>query len=171
MISVLKKIKDERSIAEFHKAKEDKFSVGFCIDFDDTFFLVECITPKGRWDGYSCYLIDDMDMIQTDSVYLAKLYKMMQLNRCVRREFPADEKTVLDEMFGYIMSRAKVCTVETINETVVYGIIEEIINGIVVIKAMDSYGNNDGTIYIRKDDIAFVSVDSEDERKLEISSE
>ena len=172
MISVLKKIKEERTLAEFHPKRDDdgKFNVGFCLDYDDEYYLVESISPKGRWDGYACYLVDEIDAIAVDTIYLNNIKKLMQHKRSYHREFPITDKTVLAEMFDYIMQNKKICTIMTSEGAYISGIITEVLNNVVVIDSMDGDGYKDGVWYIKKDNIVVISVDSEAEVKLEVIS-
>ncbi|MDE6505055.1 MAG: hypothetical protein K2L42_04215 [Clostridia bacterium] len=171
MINILKQLKNERALAEFHSAEgRGRFCVGFCLDYDDEFYLLEAVTPDGRWDGFSCRLIDDVDMVQVDSIYLGKIKKLMPFYNCTHREFPITDKTVLDQMLDYLVKGRKICTVETVNDTMISGFVNEVFEGVIKISIINSDGAADGVSYIRKADIGFISVDSEDEVKLEILS-
>lgn len=109
-------------------------------------------------------------MIQVDSKYLNKIKKLTPLFKYIHRDFPVSDKTVLDQMLKYIINGKKICTLETVNDTFLSGKIVEVIEGVVKIEVINSDGQKDGISYIRKEDIGYISVDSEDEVKLDILS-
>ena len=171
MVKILEKLKYEQTLCEIYfEDGSRRFSVGYITDCDEDFTLFEKISPDGRWDGFECRLTEDIKMLQTDTGLLRSLEKLMPFYNFNHKEIPLDGKTVLDGLLEYIRNGRKICRLESYRGCDLSGYILSIEEGVVEIAILDELGRSDGVGYILKEDIDYISVDSEDELRHAILS-
>lgn len=86
------------------------------------------------------------------------------------KEIDAEGKNVLETMLRYIQKNKKICRIETYRDSGVSGTVIDASQNAVAVSLVNGGGQSVGTGYLLKEDIDFISVDSEDEVRLEILS-
>ena len=172
MINLLKKIKSAQTLCEIYSSNggSDTFTVGFVYDYDDDFYILECVSPDGRWDGFQCRETEDITMIRQDTPCINALKKLMPFYNFYHKEIDAEGKNVLETMLRYIQKNKKICRIETYRDSGVSGTVIDASQNAVAVSLVNGGGQSVGTGYLLKEDIDFISVDSEDEVRLEILS-
>lgn len=170
MFKILKKLKEEQTLAEIYDVHSpDRCTVGYVVDYDDDFYMVESVTPDGRYDGLQCRVTDDIIKIQCGTTYISALEKLMPFYNFFRKEVPLDGKTVLQQILDYAKKQGKICYIAVADgDCYLCGYITEIAEGLVTVEKRNTRGASDGYGFVRVEDIEYVSVDSEDEIKIEI---
>ncbi len=172
MLRILKLLKTENALCEFYDVRNPNGScIGYIVDFDEEFYMIEAVAHDGRYNGLQCRVTDDLIKIQKDTSYLKSLEKLMPYYNFSHKDFFEEGKTVLEQMLSYCRNHNKICSVSVSGEDCyICGYITDIIEGVAYFSRINSRGERDGEGYIRLEDIEFVSVDSEDEIRLEILS-
>ena len=171
MINVLKKIKNEKSLCEVYTTSSaDSFTVGFVYDCDDDFYILECVSPDGRWDGFQCRETEDITMIRQETPCIKALQKLMPFYNFYHKDMNADGKDSLDTVLQYVRKNRKICRIETYRDSGMSGFVLDASENVVTVSLINGGGQNMGIGYVLKEDIDFISVDSEDELRLEILS-
>ena len=172
MLKVLKKLKEEQTLAEIYDVHSpESCTVGYVVDYDDDFYIIESVTPDGRYDGFQCRVTDDIIKIQCGTSYVDALEKLMPIYNFFRKEMPLDGKTVLQQVFDYVGKLKKICTVVVGGgDCYLCGYISDVSEGLITVEKRNTRGAADGIGIVRVEDIDLISVDSEDEIKLEILS-
>lgn len=172
MINVLKKIKTEKTLCEIYSSNggSDTFTVGFVYDCDDDFYILECVSPDGRWDGFQCRLTEDITMIRRDTPCIKALKKLMPFYNFYHKEIDADGKNALETILQYIRKNKKICRIETYRDGGMSGTVSDASENVVTVSLINGGGTPVGEGYVLKEDIDFISVDSENELRLEILS-
>lgn len=172
MLKVLKFLKEQNILSEFYDVRNPNGScVGYVVDYDEEFYLIEAVGHDGRYNGLQLRVTDDIIKIQRDTSYLEALEKLMPYYNYSHADFDGEGKTVLDLTLDYCRKNKKICSVAVSGEDCyISGYIADIAEGIAVFERINSKGESDGAGYIRVEDIEYVSVDSEDEIRTEILS-
>ena len=172
---MLEKLKDLRSSQEICSVYNDgnettKFSVGFIVDYDAKFFLMEQITPYGKNDGIQCNLVDFIIKIETASGYIKKIEKLYSFNKQKRRSIIDCKSDVVVALLNFAIKNCRICSIvlcESNNKDIV-GYIKNISKDIATIQNVDENGNEDGNTFVELGRISQITCGSEDEEKLEI---
>lgn len=171
MKEVLKRLKKERTLCEIYENIEDsdKFSVGYIIAVGEEMFVLENVSLNGLNDGLQCIPIDGIIKIETETLYLKKIKKLMNNDNflCDSRKF--NEKNLLLDFLKYIQSEKELCEIELLNEYsfTLSGYIISLCDDIIEMNLIDeTYGQPDGKGITKISDISSVSVKSEDLNKL-----
>jgi len=172
MYALLERACRDKTLCEVYCDPDDctKFSVGYILGVDDEFFVMECVSPAGRHDGLRCFPVDDVFDLRRNTRYLTCIKKLMPYYSFTRKDIDITDKNVLEQIFGYAAAKQKICCVALLPDSILYGYIKDYSSDYVSLQLLDSYGQPDGESSVRIDDIKFVSLDSDEEIKLEILS-
>lgn len=172
MINILKKIKKDKTLCEIYSANgnADTFTVGYVYDCDDDYYILECVSPDGRWDGFQCRLTEDISMIRQETPCIDALKKLMPFYNFYHKDMDCDGKNVLETVLQYIIKNKKICRIETYQDSGMSGTITDASGSVVTVALVNGGGKGVGTGYVLKDDIDFISVEAESEIRLEILS-
>lgn len=85
----------------------DKFAVGYFLQLDEKYFLMECIDEYGKNDGYFCSLIENIIKIEVDSEYLDSIIKLSTYYKQKRCENFIFSQRVTVKFLLNIFSRTK----------------------------------------------------------------
>lgn len=170
MYNILNRLKNEQTLCEISSdtGNSNKFTVGYILDCDDDFALIETVSAAGRHNGFICLCLDDIYEIRTGTDYIANIEKLMPYYSFSRKDLPLGNGKVLDAVIDYVRNANKVCSVLSVSETRICGLLEDYNSDYITIGILDNYGGTDGTGYIRTDDITEIEFDSELEIKLAI---
>lgn len=164
----LKEAKNENKIISIFINEEnlDKFIVGKIINLDESEFIIELISPSGKYDGYRWNYIDKIIKIEEDGEYEKKIEKLYSLENTLIKEVDKKHETLLKSFLDFIKKEKFIVTIELFNshEKDNCGFIESLENDILTLRNIDSYGQNDGISYININAITDIVCDSEEER-------
>ena len=148
----------------------DKFAVGYFLQLDEKYFLMECIDEYGKNDVYFSSLIENIIKIEVDSEYLDSIIKLSTYYKQKRCENLFFHNELLLNFIKYIFKNKKLCTIEICNSgnNITVGFVKQIEAKYLDIEIISPYGKTDGTQTINIDDISHISCESMEETKISI---
>lgn len=149
----------------------DSFSVGYILNVDELSYILYEISPYGKFDGYSCNLIEDIIKLEEDSIYLNNIKKLISYYNIEINYISIDESSAI--IFGFlefIQSTKKICSILSCNSNVfdIVGFVKRINQNSVEISLVNENSEKDGLVEINLDSIEKIVFNSNDEVKLEI---
>lgn len=166
---------DNNSLYEFYTDVEntDKFSVGYIVDIDEQYIVIEEIDPYGNNDGWSCFYLDDIIRYQVKSRYLDDLSKLCKYNGTQRKNLELfSSSNLLYSIFNNLVLSGRICIIELCDSYLqdVVGRIKGVDtkNEQVNVELVNSYGDIDGETIIDVAKISHLSYDNSDTKKIEI---
>ncbi|MDR2091337.1 MAG: hypothetical protein LBP62_06820 [Clostridiales bacterium] len=147
-----------------------KFSVGYVLDLDDTFFLFERIDPYGTADGLMCVPIDNVFNVEIRTEYLLDVRRLFMYNEQKRYQKIENDDDVVYALLRFAIENEKICAIE-LNDSGCedcVGYINEAEDDTVHVALVGEHGEPDGEAFIDIDRISAVCCDSVDQRKIEI---
>lgn len=151
-----------------------KFLAGRIEAVDDGWFLLSSVTPAGEPDGYVCRQIETVCRMNTDTVYLKNLQKLMREagTEPMPSPIPLLEGGIFPSTLQYLLETKKICTIEILDDRdlALTGVIREWRDDCLLIDTLDAQGREDGLSVLKTEDISCVSFDAEEERQLKIIS-
>ncbi len=172
MYNKLKQFKDNQELVSIFSDYRDTdcFSVGYVLSIDETFYIIEHISPMGRLDGYSFRLVDDIFKFESNNTYmndismLFKYFNQKRVNDINRGLSPTEG------ILEFAKSHNKICTIELCNSDRddVVGFIEEYSETTITIKSIKKDGIYDGEAIINVEQIIDLSYGREEHQKIEI---
>ncbi len=146
-----------------------KFSVGYVLATNEMCFVMENISPLGKYDGLLCHLIDDINKIEYDSEYIKNINKLIAYHGEERNIFKNFKDHPLFDLLEYAKTNNKICTIELCGSdlTDAAGFIESFEKDTVKIKLITEAGKYDGIAIIKLEQLARIWCDSEDYRMYE----
>lgn len=149
-----------------------KFSAGIIQAVDDGWILMSSFTPEGKPDGYFCNHIEAVCRVNTDTVYLKNLQKLMRETgtRPMLSPVPLRKDGIFPSVLQYLLETKKICTVEILDDSdlTLSGILREWRDDCLLIDTLDAQGRKDGLSVLKTEDISCISFDGEAERQLQI---
>ena len=169
----LQKLKDNGKICSIYNDRDDpnKFYVGYVLDCNDLYYLIESRNKYGFTDGIILYLVEKIFKIEIEDAYLKRIERLSKYHK--QKHYPqincSDD--LLTSLFEYAKSAKKMCSVELDNDDSngISGYIKKIDydNDLVEIQTITDDGRENGISIIDLNSIVFISCDSADEHKLE----
>jgi hypothetical protein len=68
--NVLNNSKQKKTLIGLHNSGEDDFCVGYVLDFDKSFVIIQHVTKYGIEDGIHVIRIEDLEKVETDTDYI-----------------------------------------------------------------------------------------------------
>ncbi|MDD7314166.1 MAG: hypothetical protein PUH11_00360 [Bacilli bacterium] len=150
----------------------NSFSVGYILHADENSYILYNISPYGKFDGYSCELVEDIIKIEEDSKYLNNIQKLINYYKLdvVDEMLFDDSKPIVFNFIEFIKSSNSICSILTDNSDIydIVGFIKKYNKKSIEILQIDSDSYEDGIIKINIDNIEKIVCSSNDEKKLEI---
>lgn len=150
----------------------NSFSVGYILYVDKNSYILYNISSYGKFDGYSCALIEDIIKIEEDSKYLNNLQRLINYyNLDITNEILIDDtKPIIYNFINYIKSTNSICSILSYNSDIydVVGLVKKYDKNSIEILQVDSNSYEDGIVKINLDNIERVVCSSNEEKKLEI---
>lgn len=173
----LKKYKETRELCEIYLNPDNisRFQVGFVLDFDESNCLIASLNKNGEDDGFFCFRVDDIIKIQTKTLYLNNLLKLLKYwgNReyfAQNCKFAGQEGSLQDRIYRFLKEENKIASFEVAESDGrdfsgrITGISAETLEADII--SFD--GIPDGKVEIDKDAVTTISFDSREEKKLEV---
>ena len=149
----------------------NSFSVGYILHIDELSYILYEVSPYGKFNGYSCNLIEDIIKIEEDSIYLNNINKLFSYYNAEVNDILIDEsRPIIFGFLDYINSTKKICSILSCNSDVydIVGFVKKTNQNSVEISQVNENSFRDGLIEINLDNIERIVFDSNDEIKLEI---
>ena len=168
----IKKLVEQQEICSIYNNPEDtnKFAVGYFIKCDEEYAIVESINPYGQSDGIFWLPIENIIKIETKNKYTCCIKKLFDYYKQTRHYTWQFSENLLLDMLNYIKNNAKICTMELCDSIKddVQGFIVDISNEVIKMKIIDSYGYEDGEVFVNGNNISCLACDSSEEKKIEV---
>jgi hypothetical protein len=149
----------------------DSFSVGYILHIDELSYILYEVSPYGKFDGYSCNLIEDIIKLEEDSIYLNNIKKLISYYNIEVNDILIDEsKPIIFGFLDFIKSTKKICSILSYNSDVfdIVGFVKKTNQNSVEISRVNENSCKDGLVEINLDNIERIVCNSNAEVKLEI---
>lgn len=150
---------------------DDGVWVGYILDFNETVFMLQHVSPLGFEDGIIIERIDVIDNFETDDPYLRATQLLFeQENQILKQtvttlETPTEENWQLN-LIKNVFDLGKIISVEVNNaDAVNYGFILDYDDSSLQLKSITKIGEENGTETYCLADITSLSVDRIEARK------
>lgn len=150
----------------------ESFVVGRLIYVDSKWFLMQDISPEGRWNGLALYMQDDIVTIETHSNYLQRIKALVGYRKENMAEIPYQTGDPLMSLLFYARDSVKLVGLELIKSGYrdVNGFIDWLDNQTLCINQLDEFGQPDGKSFLSVGAITRCFVDDEESKCLEVLS-
>ncbi len=167
---ILEEFKTNKKLVSLYTNIEnrDAFNVGFILDYDTEFLLLNSISTYGKCDGVLMIYIDEIFRIESDSIYNNKLLKLLNNDKLINYQF-GKYNSCIEKMFNYAKDNDMIISLsffDSDNRNDVIGKVMSFDNEQVKLSCYDEEGRKDGISIIKTSDINFASIDSEDEKMI-----
>ena len=159
-------LRDRKLMGVFcRRSNVGSFLAGYLIGLYDEYALFLCFDPYGQFDGYCFKRIENIFRAVTDSQYLQALEKLIE-KREIADPFGGAEVTLKD-VFSRLAKEKVLCSVELFDDadTKTYGFVTEVSDGAIVMREIDEYGKEDGTVCLLSEGVTTVCFGSHLEKR------
>ena len=168
----LKELKENKQIAAFYTNIDDtsKFSVGYVLDYNEDYFLLAEISPKGLNDGFVVNEINNIIRINVDSRYENKIKVLAEYQKTIHENIEFQTDDIVFEVLKFAKIKNYIVSIELINSGFydIQGYVATIEKDNCLINQVTEYGDVDGMAVIKLSDITKISCNSNDEVTLKI---
>lgn len=146
------------SILQCHVDPSDPetFVVGRLLwTFADSFILNQ-ISPYGRWDGVAMYLLDDLTQVEKGTDYIKRLEQLLTLRHEMEPSAPAKRNDGLSTILAYAKDCNKPVALELYksgNRDVI-GCLSDLDDDFIRVEQLDESGREDGITFVRRSAIS-----------------
>jgi len=169
---ILNAYKNKKLIAIYSDSiNPDSFSVGYILYVDKTSYVLYEFSPYGKFDGYSCNLIEDIIKIEEDSIYLNSIKLLIKYYNFKIKDIVIDEsKPILFGFLEFNKLSKNICSILCSNSDIFepVGFVKKINKRNIELLQIDEEGRIDGLVNINLDNIERIVCKSNAEVKLEI---
>lgn len=146
------------------------FIFGKILCFDETFFVIEAVSPNGIFDGIIVKEIDSLVYIEHDSQYSKKMLDLMRIHNYKAPQYNITDSCILSSAIGIALENKHIVSIELLNSGLynITGFIDGLSEEICKINQIDQYGNEDGHSIIQLSSITQLCFLSEDELCIEL---
>lgn len=169
---------DERYIGKIIQCHIDysdpeSFVVGRLAYFDSDWFLMQDISPAGRWNGLALYMLSDIVSVNEFSDYIQRIVSLMKYRKESEPFIPAICKDPLMNLLLYARDSSRVIGLElhASGYRDINGIVDSLTKNTLCINQIDEFGRADGKSYLSIAAITRCYLDDEESRCLEILKE
>ena len=172
MKDIFEYLKEQNELCEIYdeNSESGRFFVGYILSYDEDFVFFQSISTSGKEDGIQCRIRESIVKIQTKTLYLKDIQKIMKNNN--------EGMSLLDLIIEHdnlmgILEWAKkenrICTIilEQNRDESILGKIENIGDKYVEVQLFDEHGNEDGICYFLYSTITDIRVGAEEEKRIE----
>lgn len=145
----------------------DRFDAGCVLAMDDQYVLLNTYDESGRDDGLSLRLLDHIICVQADTLYLKKLHLLEPPCPSKYKNWRGRQGDLLVALleYAYETERGVGLELENGDDTELFGCLVEAPDEIITLRQLNSYGDDDGIAYLRRDQIVRADCDCIDVRK------
>lgn len=167
----LNKYMEQHTLVEVYSNPQDtsKFSVGYILACDESFFAMSSISKHGKLDGFQLKNTEDIIRLCEGTVYLQKMSTLLRYHNEKQASLTLGRDLVYD-FLDYCKANNRIVAVEVVDshfwDTI--GYIDAIDDDRCTISQISDQGKSDGISYVITKDITNISCGSEDEVMLEI---
>ena len=167
---MLENFKKNKKLVSLYSNVENKdaFNVGFIVDYDSKFLLLNSISEYGKNDGILLIYIDDIFRIDIDSNYENKLLRLLNNKEITNYKFKKIGSCI-EKLFNYAKENNSIISISFFDsdyKSDVIGKVKSYNTNLVEICCYDEYGKVDGISYINISEINYASLDSLDEKMI-----
>lgn len=167
---MLENFKKNKKLVSLYSNVESKdaFNVGFIVDYDSKFLLLNSISEYGKYDGILLIYIDDIFRIDIDSNYENKLLRLLNNKEITNYKFKKIGSCI-EKLFNYAKENNSIISISFFDsdyKSDVIGKVKSYNTNLVEICCYDEYGKVDGISYINISEINYASLDSLDEKMI-----
>lgn len=164
MKQVFEKYLGSDALLEVYPRNSEKFYVGRVLGMDGEFVLMHILSKYGRDEGFVLFLLEDITSVQADTIYLQKTL-CLSGRWSARRDLPSVAGgNLLEFLLNYAREKGLGVSVELRDEEPedYLGVVEACADGILTLRQVGLYGEDDGVAYVRMDEIGRVDCDDQD---------
>jgi hypothetical protein len=153
---------------------EDKCWVGYIVDFNETLFVLQHISPMGLLDGLILEKLENIDNFETDDEYIKTIQILFEQKNKIAKQAIRNIEITEEENWQYEVlknsfDQGRLISVEINNsDTVNYGYVLDYDDASLQISAISDIGEGAGTQTYRLTDISSLTVDRIEGRKREM---
>lgn len=170
MYHVLECIKEkEQLISVFNDPEEnDSFAVGYITELNQEELLLKYYSPQGLYDGYRWMRVEDIFQCGTDGCYEKRVPYFCEAQNDGNIGFaPENDQDILKELFRFSMEKEKLLVFELPSEYIT-GYIRSYSEELLEIQSIDDSGQEDEHIYLDKEMVSEIQMDTLTCKKMEI---
>lgn len=114
-------------------------------------FVLNMISPYGRWDGLAMFTLDDLVTVEKGTDYIKMLEKLLILRHEAEPEMPSRMEDGVNTILAYAQNCKEPVALELYKSghRDVVGYISSLDDGFLQIEQVDELGNSDGTSFVR----------------------
>lgn len=148
----------------------ESFVVGRLVYCDSDWFLMQDISPEGRWDGLALTMQADIVMFHTSTDYLHRIMTLVRCRNEVEPYVPPIHGDPLISLLRYAKDANRVIGLELHESGYrnMDGTIGDLTKKILCIDQLDEFGRPDGRAYLSIDAITGLYVDDDEANCLEM---
>lgn len=153
---------------------EDRCWVGYIVDFNETLFVLQHISPMGLLDGLILEKFENVDNFETDDEYIKTIQILFEQKNKIAKQAIRNIEITEEENWQYELlknsfDQGRLISVEINNsDTVNYGYVLDYDDASLQISAVNDIGEATGTQTYRLADITSLTVDRIEGRKREM---
>ena len=174
LLEILEKSEKENKIISIYnnKFETNKFSVGYIINYDKTYYIMARISPYGEYDGYELGMVNDIYKIEYDGKYENKIKKLYDYKNQSHNMLEKSGENLIYEFLNFVKDKELVISVELCDSNLcdAQGYVKKVSIDNIEIDLIDEYGYNDGITDIDLKTVTSIVCDSNDETILKILS-
>jgi hypothetical protein len=172
MKKTLEKLMIEKKLCALYTNKEEptRFTVGYILSMDENFILLETVDTHGNYDGFMCRPINEINLVDIDSLYNRGIETMMRHRKSQSRNITFYGDNMIDILMRFIKDTNHICTLCLCHPdgSDIYAYVQEIDDETITLREVNFDGFDDGTLTINKEEIVYICCCSQDEERLEI---
>ena len=153
--------------------EENQTWIGYIIDFNETIFVLQHISPLGIEDGLIVEIISNVDNFETVDDYIISIQRLFELNYKIPKQEIKKIDISMEENWQYEILKSgfdqgKLITIElNNNDTINYGYILDFDDTTLQICAINNIGEEDGTQTYCLENITSIGIERIECRKRE----
>lgn len=151
----------------------DNFVVGRLVYIGEKWFLMQDISPSGRWNGLALYPLSDIVSVDEDTDYIRRTEKLLNYRQEAMSGIPLLADDPLLSLLNYSKENEMIVGIE-IHESGyrdLYGFVCGVDDAVLCVRQVDEFGRDDGKSYISLDAITRCFVDDEEAKILKVLSQ
>lgn len=164
---------ERNQLASFYRRYDSReaFRIGRVLAFDNSYYMIKCYDEYGIYNGIYIGLIKDLCRIETASIYLDKIEKLIKASKQTNTSiiFAGDTKHLLDRIITQLINYKKVIlAVLDHGNTQIYGIVLEKKDSYLKMEQFDIDGFPNGYSFGHFYEISSIEVDTKECNKYEM---
>ena len=148
----------------------ETFVVGRLVWLDAEWFLMQDVSPAGRWNGLALYLLSDLVTVEQDTPYIAKMETLLRYRNEQPSAVPPIGPEPLRDLLGHGGAAGKIVGLELLRSGYrdVIGFVDGCTDTVLSVRQVDEFGKADGKSWLSLDAITRCYLDDEESRCLEV---